>query len=52
VHELLSARADAGQSPGAYGEYVVLVWKGRLSCRISEGKPSSHASIPSITPKS
>lgn len=52
MHELLSAMTDAGQSPGAYGEYVVLVWKSRLGCKISEGKPSSHASIPSITPKS
>jgi hypothetical protein len=50
VHELLSAMTDAGQSPGAYGEYVVLVWKGSLhSCKIGEGRPSSHAPIPSVT---
>lgn len=53
MHELLSAMTDAGQSPGAYGEYVVLVWKSSLySCRIGEGRPSSHAPIPSVTPKS
>lgn len=49
MHELLSVITDAGHSPGAYGEYLVLVWKGRLSCKVSKGIPSSH---PHITPKS
>lgn len=38
MHELLSAMADAGQSPGTYGEYLVLVWKSSLGSRISEGQ--------------
>jgi len=52
VHELLSAKADAGQSPGAYGEYLVLGWKSSPGCRISEGRPSSHTFNPPITLKS
>jgi len=51
VHVLLSAMTDAGQSPGAYGEYVVLVWKNLHNYKIGEGRPSSHTPIPSITPK-
>lgn len=52
VHVLLSARADAGQSPGAYGEYLVLDSKSSLGCKISEGGPSSHTFSPPITLKS